>query len=298
VGTALRNIGRGGPDAIKDRELLTNETRKLFGSEIEQGINMTMDGVSWKAKVNIGQMWDQVAEAMSMGNQPGGVLESYRTLVRGKVSGEFGVKKVMEMMAVAKAGEGGVLMNAAVAGMVGEGAGKSLVGKTIAGINEAIKFVGRKSAGWFRPLLFGAAATAGAVMLLGGPKVEPLEPMVPPASGDSHRLIATGAGQAGNMLRAQYSNHRDLRPEELAIPGQEGMPSAPGMVSPSIYMTNSPALNARIIASGTAQTAPDYDSAVQALRPIMGNQPMNISYHDYRRRLTSQNISDTLEEGY
>jgi hypothetical protein len=100
------------------------------------------------------------------------------------------------------------------------------------------------------------------------------------------------------MLRGITPLERDMRPEALPVPGSvTGEPTPPAMASPSTYMTNSAPRNYRVVARATAEDfAPDYESVVQALRPAIGDANMRVNFRDNRARMTSQSISDMLEE--
>jgi hypothetical protein len=161
------------------------------------------------------------------------------------------------------------------------------------GLNRMTKELGAGMSTWMRPAFWGLAATSAAIMLMGRPKAQPMTPPPAPAHGDTHGQIPVSGGI---MRGLPMSGHSDLRPEMLQIPQQvSGRPTGPGMPSPSTYMTNSAPLGRRIMARGTSDNAPDYDSVTQAMRPIAGRSDMRVTYNDNRSRLTSQNISDMLE---
>lgn len=261
-------------------EALVSDTRNILGPEIESGIRARVGQADYMVKQDLTKMWETVTESMRRGSEQGGVLSEYSSLVRRKgMSGEFALADVQAALKASAEGRGYELTNLAMRGAPSSaGPMQQHVTKMIGRINKGIKEAGAVAKKWGKPALYGLAATAGAALLTGGPKPRMMEPPDP---------TLMGRGDHGRMT-----------PEDMPVPeGVSGSPTAPGMASPSAYLTQSARPGQRIVARASSDYAPNYDSVSNALRPIAGSGNANITFHDNRRKLTPDRIADMME-GY
>jgi hypothetical protein len=182
-----------------------------------------------------------------------------------------------------------------------EGMASRTAKQSIGATNRFIKEAGARS--WGKPLLYGLAATAGIAMLMGGPSPQPMTP--PPAAakmGQGMQSDLTHASQtAAAHLRGITPSERDLRPENIPVPdGITGRPTAPGMMSPSTYMTQSQGMGRRsgytyaITARSGRMGMPDRRSLAGTINQVVPGSRVNINIRDFRQRMTSQRINDML----
>ncbi len=301
VASAIEEIGSANA-ATAELDDLVNITEDMFGSQLKAGIELEAAGVGkWTMRTDPQQLWQEAQGALRQGREKGGIVTRYRQMARGRIHlADMTVGEVIQQVEGARAGKYDSLSMLAAGGPATTPRGKMghAVSNAIRGLNQARKRLGAVSKTWYRPAMIGLAGTAAAAMLLGGPKGQPLDRPQAPASGDVNRFGPGNAQLSQSMLRGITPTERDMRPESLPIPSSiESHPTAPGMASPSTYMTNSAPLSHRVMVRATAgDFSPDYDSVVQALRPVIGDASMRVNFRDNRAKMTSQSIADMLEE--
>jgi hypothetical protein len=298
VASAIEEIGSLNA-APAELDTLVRETNKMFGAQLKAGVGLHSQELgSWTIRTDPEQLWREAQGALRQGREKEGIVTRYRQMARGRTT-DMTVSGVIKQIEGARAGKYSSLeMLGAGGATTPRGKMASAVSSGIRGLNQARKELGAMSKTWVRPAFWGLAATGAAIMLLGGPKPQPMTPPAQAARGDAHGLATADARLSGAMLRGITPTEKDLRPESLPVPGGvDGQPTPPAMASPSTYMTNSAPLNYRVVARATAEdSAPDYESVANALRPAIGEASMKVNFRDNRARMTSQNIADMLEE--
>jgi hypothetical protein len=301
VASAINEIGSV-HEATKDLNKLVAETEAMFGPELARGVQMRHAKLGeWTLRTDPEQLWREAQGALRQGREKTGIITRYKQMARGHTHlADMNVYDMIQQIEGARAGKMDSLSLLAAGGPPTTPRGRMghAVSNAIRGLNQARKELGAVSKTWYRPALAGLAATAAAAMLLGAPKAQPLDAPPRAARGDMRGLSDIDAQLSGRMLRGITPTERDLRPEALPVPGgPAGEPTAPGMSSPSTYMTNSPPRGFRVMARATAEDfTPDYDSVMQALRPAVGNANMRVNFRDNRAKMTSQSIADMMEE--
>ena len=279
---------------------LVEETNKIFGSQLKTGVDLrSRDLGRWTFKVDPEQMWSEAQGALRQGREKGGIVTRYRQMARGHTD-KMTVGNILKQLEASRAGklDSLSLLAASKPSVAPRGKMSEAVSGAIRRLNQAKKELGATAKTWSRPVFWGLAGTAAAVMLAGSVKGQPLDSPMPSARGDMHRLAAVDAQKSRTMLRGITPSERDMRPESLPISASvSGEPTPAAMASPSTYMGNSAPLSHRVIARANAEDfSPDYESVVNALRPVVGDASMRVNFRDNRAKMTSQNIADMLEE--
>jgi hypothetical protein len=253
-------------------------------------------------KVNPVELFDELEVVMREARAKGGTSQYFQALVRGSQGGEvLDIARMNEYLSATKTGRADMLNALATTGVagerVGEGLAKKLSTDAINTINKAKKELGGVAKTFGRPLLYGLAGTAALMMILGGPKAQEVESPLPSVPGDIRGLTGTAAAISQAKLRGITPQERDLRPESIPVPGQEGGPAPPGMATPSTYMTQQMPMGMRITARGRAGAGGSVDiaSVKAALNQAAPGMHTNVRVTDSRRKLTSQHMADMLE---
>ena len=100
-----------------------------------------------------------------------------------------------------------------------------------------------------------------------------------------------------NILNTSFdSTSRDMRPESMPQAAL-GNPGAPGTMSPSMYLTNSPSLGSRTANYTVEAEGNGIDSRQlqQLLNSGLPGASGNVSINDARARLNAQSIADIME---
>ena len=294
VATSIGDIQRAGDVDVNE---LARVTREMFGSNIESGISIAMEGSeAWTFKVDAQATWKQVQDAMHQATQQGGIVTRYRQLARGS-GHQLALDEVLSELKSAQAGRSDVLTNLAVRGMSETkrtGRFASIAQQAITDINQGIKRAGVFAKSWGKPLLAGLAVSAGIAMVRSGPRTQPMTPPPPPQHGDVHGMAEANNMQARAMVQGIAPASRDLRPENMPIPEQvHGQPTAPGMASPKTYMTGNQGY--RVIARGNTSGAPDQATIGSAIRQVTPQANVGVTFRDNRRKMTSQDVDNILE---
>lgn len=289
---------------------LTGELSKLFGTDLEKGVRMSLGKMSWDmAAVKPEQITKDVQTALGKfragpeGDMYKRIAEGARGFGPDRVIKPVYVKEMQAMIEMARANKLDPTSALAMreAGLL-EKAGSGIARDTLTALNRAKKSVGAAARSWGKPLLYGLVGTAALSMLMGAPEAQPMTSPAAPGHMSS-RTRQNIQAVSGMSLQGRASASRDLRPESLSIPGSvTGAPTAPGMMSSEMYLTTSPPLNQRTgyTYRGSAMTgsrgAPDRGTIRNALaQAVPGAASIDVTYNDNRRTLTAQSISDMLE---